>query len=280
MNRGTAHTMIFRDDADRRRMLSLLQDLEPLFGVRVVAFVLMGNHYHFLVQSLDRRLGDAMRHLDGRYARGFNRDHDRNGALFKARYRSERVKDEVQLHRVGIYIHLNPIAAGLVDHSTDYRWSSLTAYRLGRSPMSWLHLDLLNGRTGEEYLALVLSYSDEVSAMNLPPSDDGSAWWRADAVAAEHAELLAEATRIERAVASKFGVSVDEIYAVRKGHANVPRDVAIAAARTIGLTASDTAERYGLTCDASVRSTIRRVRQRAVDDPDIAELLAALQVKI
>ena len=42
--------MIFHDDADRQRYLSLLQEVKTRYGWKLYAYVLMGNHVHLLVE--------------------------------------------------------------------------------------------------------------------------------------------------------------------------------------------------------------------------------------
>ena len=165
-NRGTARTMIFRSDADRRSFLSLLGDLEGRFGVEVIAFVLMGNHFHLIVRSRSGLLSRALHHLEGSFSRGFNPRHDRRGALFQGRFDSRLIEDDVQLHRAGAYVHLNPVKAGLVTEALQHRWSSLRSYASGRRLASWLHLDLLQGRSPQRYLDDLTALTPAVLAID------------------------------------------------------------------------------------------------------------------
>ena len=58
----------------------------------------------------------------GAHAAWFNARHGRSGALFSERFWSRRA--EPHLVRVCIYVFVNPVAAGVVDHPRDWRWSS------------------------------------------------------------------------------------------------------------------------------------------------------------
>ena len=60
-NRGTAQTMVFRSDHDHRFFLALLGELEIRFGVQVIAYVLMGNHYHLCIETPEGNLVKGMR---------------------------------------------------------------------------------------------------------------------------------------------------------------------------------------------------------------------------
>jgi putative transposase len=70
-----------------------------------------------------------MHRLNGRYARYFNKRHQRTGALFQGRFKTRLVKSEEHLERLSRYVPDNPLRAGLCDERADwpYTW---TAYEL------------------------------------------------------------------------------------------------------------------------------------------------------
>src|SRR5437016_5614643 len=49
--RGNARQPIFLSDADRSRLIELLRCSARRFDVEIIAFVLMGNHFHLIVQT-------------------------------------------------------------------------------------------------------------------------------------------------------------------------------------------------------------------------------------
>ena len=59
--RGNERRSIFRDDEDRQKFLSTLEEAITGFGLRLHAFCLMPNHYHLLVETpranLNRGIG-------------------------------------------------------------------------------------------------------------------------------------------------------------------------------------------------------------------------------
>ena len=272
-NRGTAQTMLFRADADRRRFLALVGNLGDGFGVAVLAYVLMGNHYHLVVRSNEGRLAEAMQHLDGTYARGFNAIHDRQGALFQGRYDAQLLDNQPGLAAAGFYVHLNPLRAGLTRDPARYRWSSLGAYARERAALPWLHLDLMAG-TGSAYLTATLAAAGLTCASPGVGADDYedfySEWSGDDPKAATFSEW-------DRDVASVFGVSVDELYIVARGRTNVARMAAMALAlRLKGLPAGCIADRYGARSARTVHSAVQRLRERAASDPGLAARIHTL----
>jgi REP element-mobilizing transposase RayT len=112
--RGIERQRIFRDDEDREDFLARLgrQALES--GTACLAWALLPNHAHLVLQTGNRPLSEVMRRLNTGYARGFNLRHRRTGYLFQNRFRSILVEDDPYLRVLLRYVHLNPLRAGLV----------------------------------------------------------------------------------------------------------------------------------------------------------------------
>lgn len=81
-----------------------------------------------------------MRDIASNYARAFQLKMQTTGHLFERRYHATLIDVDVYLLAVLRYIHLNPVAAGLVRNVSEYRWSSHRAYAEGLGE-SWLTTD-------------------------------------------------------------------------------------------------------------------------------------------
>src|SRR5438128_11087055 len=79
---GVSTTLIFRDDADRWRFLWQLDEVTTRFGWRIIAWCLMGTHYHLVVEADQPTMTLALHRLNGLYAMYFNRRHKRSRPLF------------------------------------------------------------------------------------------------------------------------------------------------------------------------------------------------------
>ena len=122
--RGTAGAAIFLDDRDRRFYLGALAQTIRRQGWRCLAYCLMGNHVHLVLETPEPNLARGMQRLHGGYAQWFNHRHGRVGHLFQGRYGSVLVKSDAHLWAAIRYVVLNPVAAGLARTAAAYPWSS------------------------------------------------------------------------------------------------------------------------------------------------------------
>ncbi len=113
-SRGVARCDIYADDRDRRRFLDLVAHVLKEAHGRCLAWALMSNHYHLLLETGRDPLPRVLQRINQRHAQTFNRRHDRVGHLFQDRYGSDRVGDDRHLATLIAYIHLNPVRAGVV----------------------------------------------------------------------------------------------------------------------------------------------------------------------
>jgi REP element-mobilizing transposase RayT len=125
--RGNERGDVFRDDVDREAFLSVLGRTVSLYGWRLHAYVLMGNHYHLLVETPEPTLSRGMRDLNGVTTQRFNRRHGRTGHLFEGRFKAILVEREVHLLEVARYVVLNPVRVGLARSAASWPWSSFKA---------------------------------------------------------------------------------------------------------------------------------------------------------
>jgi REP element-mobilizing transposase RayT len=137
MNRGNSGEAIYITDSDRVTFLDGLADSCETFGVNLIGYVLMLNHFHLLVQTPGSNLSEFMRHFLVSHAVRFNRRNARTGHVFQGRFKSLLVEADEYLLPLSRYIHLNPIrtrqfkAADVQEKSEylkTYPWSSFAGY--------------------------------------------------------------------------------------------------------------------------------------------------------
>ena len=108
-SRGNERGSIFRLDKDRTRFLKTVAESAELFRVEVHCYVLMSNHFHFLLRTLESNLSRFMQRFNTAYTRYFNLRHRRSGHLYQGRYKAIVVEADEYLLEVSRYLHLNPV---------------------------------------------------------------------------------------------------------------------------------------------------------------------------
>jgi putative transposase len=164
--RGNRKQPLFLDDDDYRLYLALLAGIAAAKKWRVLAYCLMPNHVHLLIETPEGNLARGMQHLHGLYARMFNDRYGYVGHHFQGRYGSKLIRDDAQLITVVRYIARNPVAAGL---AADWPWNSCIPATTGETPRC-LDLDRLLEYLGEWSSAPMRYYRELVSGALLESS--------------------------------------------------------------------------------------------------------------
>jgi len=132
MDRGDRLETVFLGAKDCELFLKTLGQACERTGWQVHSYVLMGNHYHLLMETPEPNLSSGMQWLQSTYTIRHNLRHQLRGHLFQGRYKAIPVDDEdgTYFRTVSDYIHLNPVRAGLIGPERrllEYPWSSFPA---------------------------------------------------------------------------------------------------------------------------------------------------------
>jgi putative transposase len=160
--RGRASTSVFVDELDRATYLELLAVVADRHRWRVLAYCLMGNHTHLLVEADRSAVRAGTRQLRRAHERAIHLRHGRCDRVWDPPTRRVRVRDDPQLWAVAAYIACNPVEAGLCVLPEAWHWSSHRA-TLGLDPTPrWLDaprlLTLLGATTGGDARAQYAAY--------------------------------------------------------------------------------------------------------------------------
>ncbi len=133
VQRGNNKGVVFVEDDDYRFFLKLLRYESVRNNVAIHAYALMTNHFHLMATPADDSgLSTMMQSIGRRYVPVYNVKHHRTGGLWEGRFRSFVIETENYWLKCLRYIELNPVRAGIVSRSVDYRWSSARAHTEGR----------------------------------------------------------------------------------------------------------------------------------------------------
>ena len=149
-SRGNEKKEIFLDDADRIKFLQILEDYHDRYGILIHGYVLMGNHYHLILETPQGNLLKVMHGINGSYTGYFNRRYKRSGHLFQGRYRGILIERDAYLVPLSRYIHLNPVRAGIVEKPEEYTWSSYPGYLNEKKGHEWVECSWVLSQFGNE----------------------------------------------------------------------------------------------------------------------------------
>jgi len=127
INRAVGRLRIFKTPADYQLFLKLLQEARTITDMRVLAFVIMPNHWHLeLYPRSDKDLGLFMHWLTNAHTRRVHAQTKTagTGPLYQGRYKSFLIENDMHLLTVLKYIERNPVRAGLTQCVEEWRWGS------------------------------------------------------------------------------------------------------------------------------------------------------------
>ena len=102
---------------------------------RLLAWVVMPNHVHVLIETLPGfPLADIVHSWKSYTAKQANKTLERTGAFWMPDYFDRYIRDEPHLVAVTNYIEQNPVKAGLVRSAGDWQWSSASVKTAGETP--------------------------------------------------------------------------------------------------------------------------------------------------
>ena len=125
MVQGINQEYIFQIAKDKEKYLKLIYENSE--GIDMIAFCIMDNHSHFLIQADNvENISKWMEKSNTSYAMYYNKKNDRVGYVFRDRYKWQPIKNEKHLCLCQEYIHNNPVKAHMCKDKGEYEFSSYT----------------------------------------------------------------------------------------------------------------------------------------------------------
>lgn len=136
-NRGINSCNLF-NESDNYEYFIHLYDKYISAETDTFAWVLMPNHFHFVVRikeepellaanpesSLLKPPHQHFSNLFNAYTKAFNERFSRHGSLFERPFKRKLIDNERYLRQLILYVHNNPVHHGFCSHTIEYPWSS------------------------------------------------------------------------------------------------------------------------------------------------------------
>ena len=303
MNRGRRKEKIFSTSKDYEIFITVLMETVEMLNLKVAAYCLMPNHYHLLLHTPDGNISRCMRHVNGVYTQRYNRLHQKEGQLFRGRFKAVVVDNDNYLLEVLRYIHQNPMKAGMVKSVDDFTWSSHKGYCSRAKRWDWLHKGVLlsmfsdkSNKAKKAYMQFMLEQEPEeieafYSKKNLSSilgGDDFKDWikekfqnLRFKQEIPESKELALSSKKIRDLVVRAFRVENDALLLSRRGAENLPRDVAIYLQRKYcRQTLLELGKDFGMVNYSSVSSAFERTKSKLLQDRDLNGKVSEIEARL
>lgn len=125
MTQGINKSFIFNTSDDINYYISLLYKLINDYNINIIAYCIMNNHAHILLQTKSiEHLSKFMQRVDTSYSRFYNKKYSHVGFVFRNRFRSEGIFTEEQLYNCINYIYNNPVKARICATPDKYPFSN------------------------------------------------------------------------------------------------------------------------------------------------------------
>ena len=111
---------VFTEFAQGRLVVDALRKAQEEAFAISLAWVVMPDHLHWLIELGDCTLSYVMARTKSRISLALNRSIGRNGSLWQHGFHDRAIRREEDLQAVARYIVANPLRAGLVRKIGDY----------------------------------------------------------------------------------------------------------------------------------------------------------------
>jgi putative transposase len=153
VNRGNDKRLLFQYAREFEEFLRLVAWAKSFCPVRIVAYCIMSNHWHFVFWvEVEWDVSAFLHRLTTTHAKRWRRKTGTigHGHVYQDRFKASSIFSERYYYNCLRYVEQNSLQAGLVRSAKEWRWSSL-AERLGNGrgilspdpvglPLDWIEL--------------------------------------------------------------------------------------------------------------------------------------------
>jgi REP element-mobilizing transposase RayT len=136
---------VFTEPACCQVFLNELQTLNPKWPAKLIAYVLMPDHFHFISNPRDGHIIEFCRDLKSNAAKAIVEtthcfrfpETDEGHQVWQESFKGQALWSVWMIKQKINYIHANPVKAKLVKSARDYQWSSFRYfYSQGDEPLA------------------------------------------------------------------------------------------------------------------------------------------------
>ena len=147
---------LLRFAKDRHRWMRWLFEAKRRYGLSILNYMVTSNHIHLLVKDSggNDTISKSLQLVAGRTAQQFNQRKHRQGAFWQDRYHAVAIESGEHFKRCLVYIDMNMVRAGVVDHPSKWSYSGYNEIQKPRRKNILISYDVLMKLSGH------LNYDD------------------------------------------------------------------------------------------------------------------------
>jgi len=151
---------LLKFDKDCKRWLQWLYQAKKRYGLHILNYIVTSNHIHLLVAGNHDRdvIPNSIKLIAGRTGQEFNQRKKRKGAFWEDRYHATAVESGEHLTRCLVYIDLNMVRAGVVDHPADWPFCGYNEIQKPKRKNVLINYDMLRDMLGFKLYDEVIAY--------------------------------------------------------------------------------------------------------------------------
>ena len=123
---------------DRRRWVEWLFEAKKRYGLCILNYMVTSNHIHLLVADEGKRdtIPRSIQLIAGRTGQEYNQRKNRKGAFWEDRYHATAVAVDEHLFQCMVYIDMNMVRTGVVNHPVEWPFCGYTEIQKPRQRYS------------------------------------------------------------------------------------------------------------------------------------------------
>ena len=154
---------------DKRRWIQWLFESKRRYGLTILNYVVTSNHIHLLVvdDGVRETIPKSIQLTAGRCAQEYNLRKKRKGAYWEDRYHAAAIESGKHFLNCLVYIDLNMVRAGIVEHPSEWEFGGFNEIRNPRRKSKLIAHDQLVTLSGCASYASFLKLHDQFLARSL-----------------------------------------------------------------------------------------------------------------
>lgn len=143
---GINKEYIFSTREMKEKYKSLLKENIQQSNLKLLAYCIMSNHAHMLMYVEDiKEMSKIMQKINTSFAKFYNGRNNRVGFVFRDRFFTQQILSRQQLYNCLVYVHNNPVKAGIVKEPRDYEYSSYNEWISKENIIDEMSAELIYG---------------------------------------------------------------------------------------------------------------------------------------